>query len=1034
MKKFLLKVLFLIGALFFVNNSFANHDYVCSYKVWKCEYNTNNCWWDHWDKYCQWTRRNYTTIWNTRVGCPSSSKSSTVTNFQDTASMWYFNNWWYMFWTIAWVWGYLNQDYINNNNNLHSINSSWTTIVTENTVNCIVKIWSDYIAPSIDVTVNKIDQVVYPVDNICYSSNWIQIQDNFLINKPTIFQVWDFSYNSWSNLEDCYRKFDNNKYLSKTSYTINDWLIKLGVVCYDNDTWCEPWYEINWVPYSWIYSITDAGSYAVRVYDQAGNYRTKTIFVESDNWEQLSYLNTYNKWIVVKSSQNWEEAMDGNHNLITDYIQCYLSDKVTRCDTSDLVAPSGKVSFNNIDWVITWNTWQSEQCATGAITKAICVTDTAQNWITPSWCRNWNNSVQETQLITNNILNDFWIIDNAGNLTILRYDIDFIDHSAPEFITWTISSWLAWNNWFAFATRDESPEWCSSINSISYSFNLTWPNNIVSTFDGTINNAINLRTINIFKPFNITKAWNYVINSVTLTDKAWNQSITPLNINITIYPRDIDSLILNRITDANSIYANNTDYYEYELTLLDTYKNPVYGRTDISIKQVWTTIFTEFNSSWDRAISLENPWQTDNSWKLRFKLKSVAPWIFNESFDFRIHKWWVSYINNSDYYDINKTLIDNYFKRPFVWNLSIINANRKLEIWPSLTMFLDVTNKTNLWIYNLNNFSSNIELSDKVNHEFKNWPTLDSNSNNTKYDFTIDALTNEWINIAPKIELSQNPIVSYSLWGKNIQYYMNNSDDPTDFSKLYLLWEKWISWIKILWAKQTSWKTMLTNNITNFSDLSTSEKRTEIRINAYNLIKWRVSSNTTINWVKYIEWDIMISWDQDYEVLIIKNWNVIINWNLNIKWKKLGIIVLKDWFDVNKDYMNKWNIYIDRNVTYIDAIIYADGWFISSKLANPYLIDNATRTNDLDKQLVLKWSIFTRNTVWWAVKWSSWKYILPWWILTTDFNKAMVYDLNYSRRNNALWELNKDKNSWYSENFVLIYNPILQTNPPKWFY
>lgn len=103
----------------------------------------------------------------------------------------------------------------------------------------------------------------------------------------------------------------------------------------------------------------------------------------------------------------------------------------------------------------------------------------------------------------------------------------------------------------------------------------------------------------------------------------------------------------------------------------------------------------------------------------------------------------------------------------------------------------------------------------------------------------------------------------------------------------------------------------------------------------------------------------------------------------------------------------------------------------SSSEISTFNIDTDDRTNTLNKQLVIKWSILTRNTIGWAVKWSSGKYILPGWELTDNFDKAMMYDLNYIRRWN--WNQDSTKNWWNNDNLVIIYNSSIQTNPPKWF-
>jgi len=211
-----------------------------------------------------------------------------------------------------------------------------------------------------------------------------------------------------------------------------------------------------------------------------------------------------------------------------------------------------------------------------------------------------------------------------------------------------------------------------------------------------------------------------------------------------------------------------------------------------------------------------------------------------------------------------------------------------------------------------------------------------------------------------------------------------------------------------------------------------------------------MKSGTVINWVKYYNWDLnwwddyVMYWDNpSFETLIVKNANVVITkTQLNLNWNKLWIIVLSDWYNVKEDFSDVWNILIDKWVKYIDASFYADGWIISSEetstdVHKPFITNNALRTSKLQKQLVIKWSIFTRNTIWWSVE-AGWFYKLPWGRKCSVFDIAMIYDLNYIRVWNE-WCIDIDESgdcTWageYNDPFVIIYNPSIQTNPPKWF-
>jgi len=81
-------------------------------------------------------------------------------------------------------------------------------------------------------------------------------------------------------------------------------------------------------------------------------------------------------------------------------------------------------------------------------------------------------------------------------------------------------------------------------------------------------------------------------------------------------------------------------------------------------------------------------------------------------------------------------------------------------------------------------------------------------------------------------------------------------------------------------------------------------------------------------------------------------------------------------------------------------------------------------------QLVMKWTLFTRNTIGWSITWASWEYLFPGW-QTWSRDQVKIYDLNYIRLSNE--NLATTYNNWNEDNFVIIYNPQIQTNPPAGF-
>ena len=108
----------------------------------------------------------------------------------------------------------------------------------------------------------------------------------------------------------------------------------------------------------------------------------------------------------------------------------------------------------------------------------------------------------------------------------------------------------------------------------------------------------------------------------------------------------------------------------------------------------------------------------------------------------------------------------------------------------------------------------------------------------------------------------------------------------------------------------------------------------------------------------------------------------------------------------------------------------------SDASGNVYTTNNNTRTNHLQNQLVLIGSLFTRNTIGGAILSSTQRYILPGGTETTDFDKAMRYDLNYLRRSNVGYDdpaWTQPFNQGKADSFVVLADPALLTNPPKGF-
>ncbi len=704
----------------------------------------------------------------------------------------------------------------------------------------------------------------------------------------------------------------------------------------------------------------------------------------------------------------------------------------------------------------------------------------------------WGETIRRT--ISFNNESDNWsswtltIIDNAYNTVWFNYGMNHIDQTAPKikFSKWSnaISSSNTYSykaNWDSlFIDMEENTAWWSvnqwCIAQVQYTVKLNWTpidSNVLWWVENTFFED-SVEIPNIFK----TK-WTKVL-SVTASDKYWNTKTE--SITFEVYPDDVDELksyVVNNSTDTK--YADGNEAYNYDLVLLDKYWNTINWKEVRNINQHNCELLTscstlrtnmyDYNVKWiddawyDALLESWYSGQSSNSnWEISFDLKSIAPWEYSNIFKVEI-EWWNNNYNNNGviktYNIYSKPWNESdWFKKLYIWQIQTYdkdadNWNWVPEFGTNMEYRVNIDNTTtynssNVQILDFKNF---INVVDKENTSLQNVSEVsDLNTRQPKFDASINTSDNASDFGTPGIEISNNWVsavyIRYNLWWYLITSWVSvndlyNTNAPLSISNSS---EDVFIWAKVVWLLQWDGKSSFAwLQEENFSDLSMSEVRGQIRKNAYNQIA-KMRHNTIVWDVKYIDasktWGTytMDSDTSNYETLVVSNWDLIINNDVNLSWNKLWIIVLKDNYNVNNDFnsWNWWNIYVTPNVSQINAVVYSDGWFISSnQYWNPYLIDNSQRSSDLKNQLLLKWTLFTRNTIWWAfLVW--WDYKLPWgWSLpdtASNFNKAMIYDLNYVRRwiSNCItnWSWNCKYNDWA---FIIEYNPNVQLNPPKLF-
>ncbi len=651
----------------------------------------------------------------------------------------------------------------------------------------------------------------------------------------------------------------------------------------------------------------------------------------------------------------------------------------------------------------------------------------------------WDWHQQYTTEAENGTSWTWTIIDNANNEQTYTYTMNHVDKTAPV-ISMLRNTTLLNNNWsYEYIVNSDDLkfkfyEWTTTTCSaeVAYDIKVNW-----LTYSGW---TILWENSEIIFPWFFETSWIHNLH-IKATDKYWNEATWAVDFEL--YADEISTsnttLSLNDNTIRNKMFANNSDFYDYNLYLKDHYWNPIKNKQILWINfNCWThtwclDINTRIASVWVDALDESLViWNTDNDWKKWFRVSSLAPGEFSEVVDIKMHTW----DNTNTDQSLIKTyriwlpsdsslppLWKNFFKKPLNLNLYVSDwskptlwVNQKYDIelvrtsWNNLVLDSDSN-----WILEITKNSIVNQVNWHYWNKFKkisnlfHWNDL---STELSFSWTVDANSNvlQWISLS-----TEDMLIKYKLWGKTIDYNMDNFSLNSNCDRKTL-------WLKVIWIIQWDWKQILTGQHANFSDLTKWYLRSIIRKNAYKLIRNRESWINNINNVLYIKWNKSYSDIKDYlnenDTIIVEDWNFIIDENID---KNIWIIVLKSNYLVHSDYNVIWNIYILNNVTEIKALVYSD-WVLRSAKANW----DSYSDNELATKLTLIGSVFTRNTIWWAVRWGT-NFTLPWWEKTTYFEIAQIYDLNYIRKVkttcSGLWD--------YS--FLIQYNPAIQIKSPKWF-
>lgn len=568
-----------------------------------------------------------------------------------------------------------------------------------------------------------------------------------------------------------------------------------------------------------------------------------------------------------------------------------------------------------------------------------------------------------------------------------------------------------------------------------------------STWEAIPNYNIPLSNINQnISGYNIeNQSWRYQL-TFSSKDFAWNSLRATWQYILLPWPIDIDSSILE-ISQRNIYLANSVDTYEYQLTLRDEFWNVISWREYDIVEQscqlsVWPcfTLRTDMTQDipvWDMAITSNPLWWSisDENGRIFFDVASSSPGVFTERFSINFRNPDTTHIFTAE---------ENTFLKPITWILETYDDgewyNDRLFVWEyrnyrvrsTMTWVTVVPSFDLIWDIVARHPDTEFTLSWSISSEY-DW---------IHFSWTFDSYLSDSEAHKILLEIIYNDIswlaVSYDIWWQSIRYLVsesnrnNNTPTLTDQREIDRP-------VLLIWWLQATWNAHNPNERQNISDLNSFLQRTHFRKNITQYIMNRESHSN--QWgVKYVDMtnsinkNYIVNTYPDYETLVVRNWNILITEDFNPTNQRVWLISYIDsWYDIETWYESVGNIYVTPEVQSINASIYADGALISTTQDwNLVSSDIATRSDELENQLVIQGILFTRNTLaGWRELW--WQYMLPWRRESDNQDIAIQYDLYYTRRGSEWCERDSYDFCILPQYLIIEYDSRVISNPPPLF-
>ena len=737
------------------------------------------------------------------------------------------------------------------------------------------------------------------------------------------------------------------------------------------------------------------------------------------------------------------------------------------------------VDWQKIDVIWEWDNTLYLCVKSNAVNS--CSTAKTNTW---EWTYRWDETKPTDADITNNTYKNLsadsysypisvWV-NNWSPIEIINYKYE--DETFPHlFNTWTKNTGsFVINDWeMTEVDNDRRISW-----ERQYTFQITklcdeaW-NCYSGHYTKTHNVYANIEKLWIFKikPTSQFTNWNeiadwaeYTLKAI-LEDEYWNQIIP--------------ATWIERTIDLNFEWTNTLNKNQYDDTWDAVYLNtPNYSALENRL--TWNPFDTTF-------YELES-----NNWEYHFNFKVYAPTNIplDPGHDFEINKILVTVDQSDPTSPSNPEIVTRN-------NLLLNNSNVDFNFLPLYTTAFSWEQENSWLVVEITQTGWLVSLNERNDTTTSNWQILLIKNWTVKDNFNwVWAIDKS--HILDWRDITNNPANYYSFDNTQIniskelkfytQFNMNPHNPPAglsnDINKLYvnsylrytinanvityiwdILWWKDTNnaWLKIYWtsnidsSKQRDITTDQDKDINNIEwNIDKAILRKNIRSNVSDIINNIAIDNDTnveytdrkLIWDKYIYFDLSNDTDkiinlnvsnlEESKTIIIKWWNLYLTCDTSpvkcwTSWDNLpGIIVLKD------ENWNWWKLYIDPEISKIDAIIYLDKSILSYNDPNNWGFweispNNWGTSNVLNKQLYIHGSLFSENTIWWSYLADP---ICPYYLGYTnnicELDESQKYDLNYLRR----WFEDPDNlidDSLWEYPIIIEYNPQLQINPPEIF-